>query len=185
MKYCPKCQAEYHEQIEMCADCQEKLVRDMPAKKADESGSEYQRLEFDNRLVFIALLPSIVLLLIGFWALQMGNDSVMSFCFFAFLIGLFAPVVVYFLPRSISHVHKTKIQKELGGHAVLFYVLALLGFGISIYLYDKAGVNVGLNGLIYRLVGLALVLIAYRVAVFIHKKSKANDGTVHDKRPSE
>ncbi len=35
MKYCPKCQAEYQDQIVECSDCQEKLVNEAPAKRRD------------------------------------------------------------------------------------------------------------------------------------------------------
>ncbi len=37
MKYCPKCKTEYEDRVEMCADCQVPLEKDLPKDSSEET----------------------------------------------------------------------------------------------------------------------------------------------------
>jgi hypothetical protein len=56
MPFCPKCKYEYNPGIEICPDCDEKLIQSLPEEEPEEEKKE--ELEFDKDLD-LALLGAI------------------------------------------------------------------------------------------------------------------------------
>ena len=96
MKYCPKCQAEYKDEIPECADCQEKLVCEPPLKRQDEiieSGDNAV-----GRLGVFTVIGILALFLVGAVAYLSGYYSIGSNLLFgAFIVVL----VLIFLLRGL------------------------------------------------------------------------------------
>ena len=42
MKYCPQCGAEYHDEIEVCCDCEERLITYGEFQKIKEEEEKFQ-----------------------------------------------------------------------------------------------------------------------------------------------
>lgn len=98
MKYCPKCHAEYHEQITECADCHKKLVRKPPAKEPNALDEVDDSLKF--KLYVVALILLCLGIVVSHFGLYIIGAIALAGCFIAAFVG------------SVYYIWKIKKRKQ-------------------------------------------------------------------------